>query len=82
VASSGVRRLDGIRADEVQAALDALLALVHALEKRCSPGDISYDLGRFGDAEALLQVLQKAKRAENERMERIRTDRAIPEDLK
>jgi hypothetical protein len=74
--------LDGIQADDVEAALDALLAVVHALEKRCCPGDIGYDLRRFGDAEALLHLLQKAKLAENERMERIRTGRAIPEDLK
>ncbi len=74
--------LAGIRTDEVDGALEALTAVVHALEKRCSRGDISYDLRRYGDAEALIHVLKRARRAEAERMERIRTNRAIPEDLK
>jgi hypothetical protein len=68
---------------EIDAALSALCDVLTIVDRKCSPGaDVRYDiLGRFGGAEAVLDVVERAKRAENERIERIRTGQALREDL-
>lgn len=69
---------------EIEGALSALRDVLRTIDDRCSPGaDVRYDvIGRYGGAEALLSVLQRAKQAEDERMERMLTGRALREDLK
>ncbi len=69
---------------EVDAALSALCDVLAAVDRRCSPGtDVRYDIvGRYGGADAILDVLHRAKQAIDGRMERLRTGRALREDLK
>jgi hypothetical protein len=75
--------LQSVRVADIEASLAALTNVIDCVQRWCTPESHTvYDvLGRGGDASAVRQVLESARRHEEQRMERIRSGRATKEDF-